>query len=90
MSKTLASKVAATLDMSESDAEQAIKAVMAALSDELKAGEKITLTGFGIFEVSDRPAREGRNPRTGEAMQIAASKAVKFKPSKTLKDAVNS
>ena len=90
MSKTLASKVAATLDMSESDAEQAIKAVMAALSDELKAGEKITLNGFGIFEVSDRPAREGRNPRTGEAMQIAASKAVKFKPSKTLKDAVNS
>lgn len=89
MSKTLASKVAAALDMSDSQADQAVKAVLGAISEELKAGEKITLNGFGIFEVSDRPAREGRNPRTGETMQIAASKAVRFKPSKTLKDAVN-
>ena len=56
---------------------------------ELKKGEKIQLVGFGTFEVSERAAREGRNPQTGEAMKIAASKSPKFKAGKALKDALN-
>ena len=56
---------------------------------EAKKGEKIQLVGFGTFEVSERPAREGRNPRTGETMTIAASKAPKFKAGKALKDSIN-
>ena len=59
------------------------------VADELKKGEKIQLVGFGTFEVSERPAREGRNPRTGETMTIAASKAPKFKAGKALKDSIN-
>jgi DNA-binding protein HU-beta len=55
----------------------------------LDKGEKIQLVGFGTFEVAERPAREGRNPRTGETMKIAASKAPKFKAGKALKDVVN-
>ena len=57
--------------------------------EELKKGEKIQLVGFGTFEVTERAAREGRNPLTGEKMQIKASKAPKFKAGKALKDAVN-
>ena len=59
------------------------------VTEELKKGEKVQLVGFGTFEVSERPAREGRNPQTGETMTIAASKAPKFKAGKALKDAVN-
>ncbi len=59
------------------------------VADELKKGEKIQLVGFGTFEVAERPAREGRNPRTGETMKIAASKAPKFKAGKALKDSIN-
>ena len=59
------------------------------LKEELKKGEKIQLVGFGTFEVSERAAREGRNPQTGETMQIAASKSPKFKAGKALKDAIN-
>ena len=55
----------------------------------LKKGEKIQLVGFGTFEVSERAAREGRNPQTGEAMTIAASKTPKFKAGKALKDSIN-
>ena len=55
----------------------------------LKNGEKIQLVGFGTFEVAERPAREGRNPRTGETMKIAASKSPKFKAGKALKDSLN-
>ena len=58
-------------------------------ADELKKGGKIQLVGFGTFEVSERAAREGRNPQTGETMTIAASKAPKFKAGKALKDMVN-
>ena len=54
-----------------------------------KNGEKIQLVGFGTFEVAERPAREGRNPRTGETMKIAASKSPKFKAGKALKDSLN-
>ena len=56
---------------------------------EMKKGEKVQLVGFGTFEVSERPAREGRNPRTGETMTIAATKTPKFKVGKALKDMVN-
>ena len=59
------------------------------VTDELVKGEKIQLVGFGTFEVSERPEREGRNPRTGETMKIAASKAPKFKAGKALKDMIN-
>ena len=68
---------------------QQLKAFTDVVADELKKGEKIQLVGFGTFEVSERPAREGRNPRTGETMTIAASKAPKFKAGKALKDSIN-
>ena len=75
--------------MSKKDAEKALKAFTDVVAEELKKGEKIQLVGFGTFEVSERAAREGRNPQTGEAMQIAASKSPKFKAGKALKDALN-
>ena len=65
------------------------KAFIDVVTEELKKGEKIQLVGFGTFEVTERAAREGRNPLTGEKMQIKASKAPKFKAGKALKDAVN-
>ena len=71
------------------DAEKAIKAFTDVVSDELVKGEKIQLVGFGTFEVAERAAREGRNPKTGETMPIAASKTPKFKAGKALKDMVN-
>ena len=70
-------------------AEKTAQAFTEVVSDELAKGEKIQLVGFGTFEVSERSAREGRNPRTGETMKIAASKAPKFKAGKALKDIVN-
>ena len=63
--------------------------LVAAMAKETNLGEKIQLVGFGTFEVSERAAREGRNPQTGETMTIAASKAPKFKAGKALKDMVN-
>lgn len=76
-------------EISKKDAEKALKAFTEAVAEELAKGEKIQLVGFGTFEVSERPAREGRNPRTGETMPIAASKTPKFKAGKALKDQVN-
>lgn len=75
--------------LSKKDAENALKAFTDVVSDELKKGGKIQLVGFGTFEVSERAAREGRNPQTGEVMPIPASKAPKFKAGKALKDLVN-
>ncbi|MBL7225468.1 MAG: HU family DNA-binding protein [Desulfobacteraceae bacterium] len=69
-------------------AEQAQKAVIEGISSTLEKGESISLVGFGSFKVVERTAREGRNPSTGEKMQIPASKAVKFTPSKSLKERV--
>ncbi|MDD4371244.1 MAG: HU family DNA-binding protein [Anaerostipes sp.] len=90
MNKTeLVAAIAEKTELSKKDAEKALKAFTDVVADELKKGEKIQLVGFGTFEVSERAAREGRNPRTGEAMQIAASKAPKFKAGKALKDVVN-
>lgn len=81
--------IANKTELSKKDSEKAVKAFIEVVSEELKKGEKIQLVGFGTFEVSERAAREGRNPRTGEKMAIAASKAPKFKAGKALKEAVN-
>ena len=90
MNKTeLVAAMAEQTNLSKKDAEAALKAFIDVVSEELKKGEKIQLVGFGTFEVSERAAREGRNPRSGEVMHIAASKAPKFKAGKALKDLVN-
>ena len=90
MNKTeLVAAIAEKTELSKKDAEKALKAFTDVVAEELTKGEKIQLVGFGTFEVADRPAREGRNPKTGESMKIAASKAPKFKAGKALKDAVN-
>jgi DNA-binding protein HU-beta len=81
-------KVAEKAELKKVDAEKAVNAFLETISDSLKAGEKVSFTGFGAFEVTERAAREGRNPKTGEKMQINASKSPKFKPGKALKDAV--
>lgn len=69
-------------------AEDALSAVLDSISGALKAGQKVQIIGFGTFDVKNRAARMGRNPKTGEAMQIAASKSVGFKASSTLKGAL--
>lgn len=90
MNKTeLVAAIAEQTELSKKDAEKALKAFTDIVADELKKGEKVQLVGFGTFEVSERAAREGRNPQTGETMKIAASKAPKFKAGKALKDMVN-
>ena len=81
--------VAQKTELSKKDSEKAVVAVIDAISEALAAGEKVAQVGFGTFEVSERPEREGRNPKTGEAMTIAASKTPKFKPGKALKDEIN-
>ena len=90
MNKTeLIAAVAEKAELSRKDAEKAVKAFTDVVSEELVNGGKIQLVGFGTFEVSERAAREGRNPKTGEPMPIAASKTPKFKAGKALKDMVN-
>ena len=90
MNKTeLVAARAEQAELSKKDSEKALKAFIDVVTEELKKGEKIQLVGFGTFEVTERAAREGRNPLTGEKMQIKASKAPKFKAGKALKDAVN-
>ena len=85
----LVAAVAEKTNFTKKDAEVAINALLASVEEALVKGEKVQLVGFGTFEVSERPEREGRNPRTGETMKIAASKAPVFKAGKALKDAVN-
>ena len=90
MKKTeLIAAVAEKAEIYKKDAEKAVKAFTDAVAEELAKGGKVQLVGFSNFEVSERPAREGRNPRTGETMTIAASKTPKFKPGKALKDEIN-
>lgn len=89
MNKTeLVAAIAEKAGLSKKDAEGAVKAFTDTVAEQLKAGEKIQLVGFGTFEVVERAAREGRNPLTGESLHIEASKAPKFKAGKALKDAV--
>ena len=82
--------VAANTGQSKSDAVAAVEAVFENIRNAMKSGDTVSLVGFGSLSVSDRAARTGRNPRTGEEIQIAASRAPKFKAGKQLKDAVNS
>ncbi|MFZ1427639.1 MAG: HU family DNA-binding protein [Geminicoccaceae bacterium] len=85
----LNSAVAATTGKPKAEAAKSVAAVLHGIQDALTKGQKVSIAGFGVFEVAERPEREGRNPQTGEAIKIAASRAVKFKPGKGLKDAVN-
>ena len=90
MNKTeLVAAMAEQTNLSKKDGEAALKAFIDVVSEELKKGEKVQLVGFGTFEVSERAAREGRNPQTGETMEIKASKTPKFKAGKALKDMMN-
>ena len=85
----LIEKVAQATELNQAVTGRAVKAVANAILDALMAGEEVRVSGLGIFKVAARPAREGRNPRTGEAIQIAASKAVRFHAGKAVKDALN-
>ncbi|MBO4750776.1 MAG: HU family DNA-binding protein [Lachnospiraceae bacterium] len=81
--------IAQEAEFSKKDAEKALTAFMDIVTKELQKGEKVSLVGFGTFEVSVRAAREGRNPATNKTIKIPASKAPKFKAGKALKEAVN-
>ncbi len=85
----LVEAVAKATGLTKADSTRAIDATFAAITGALKKGDKVPLVGFGTFAVSKRAAREGRNPRTGEKVTIAARKAVSFKAGTALKDAVN-
>ena len=90
MNKTeLIAAIADKAELSKKDSEKALKAFIDVVTDELKKDHKVQLVGFGTFEVSERAARTGRNPQTGNVMEIAASKTPKFKAGKALKDAIN-
>ena len=85
----LIAEVAEKTGLTKKDAEAAVKAVADTITDAMIQGDKVQLVGFGTFEVRERAARFGRDPRTGESMEIAASKAPAFKAGQGLKDAVN-
>ena len=87
--KEFVAAIAENTGLSKKDAEAALKATFAAVEKALAAGEKVSITGFGTFEIHERKARVGKNPRTGESVKIAASKAPAFKPSNVLKEIVN-
>jgi DNA-binding protein HU-beta len=85
----LIEKVVEATELDRAAADQTVKAVVKAILDALAAGETVRVSGLGIFNVAARPARQGRNPRTGETVAIAASNAVRFRASKTVKVALN-
>ena len=90
MNKTdLVSSVAEKAELTKKDAEKAVNALLASIEESLASGDKIQLVGFGTFEVRERAARKGRNPQTGEEIEIAAAKVPAFKPGKALKDVVS-
>lgn len=84
----LIAKVAEMTELTKKDATKAVDAVFASISDALATNDKVQIIGFGNFEVRERAARKGRNPQTGEEIEIAASKVPAFKPGKALKDAL--
>ncbi len=84
----LVSKIADKAGLTKTDSEKALNAFLESVQGTLVSEGKLTLTGFGTFAVEQRKARNGRNPRTGEEIKIPASKVVKFRPGKILKDAV--
>ena len=85
----LIAAVAESAELSRAEATEAVEATINVITKALQVGEAVSLVGFGTFEVRERAARTGRNPRTGEAIDIAASKVPAFKAGKALKDAVN-
>ena len=85
----LVNSIAEKAGLSKADAEKALKAFTDAVTDALKAGEKVSLVGFGNFSVGDRAARTGQNPQTGAKIEIPAAKVPKFKAGKALKDSIN-
>ncbi len=85
----LVEAIAAKTGLTKSDSSKAVEAFTEVITEALVKGDKVPLVGFGTFGVSERAAREGRNPRTGETVKIAARKAVVFKAGSALKDAVN-
>jgi DNA-binding protein HU-beta len=90
MNKTeLINQIAESPDISKKSAGDALQAFMAAVTDTMKKGDKLSLIGFGSFSVNERPARTCRNPQTGKSMKVAAKKVVKFKVGSKLSDAVN-
>ncbi len=84
----LASSVAEKAGISKAEAEKAVSACIDSITEALKGGDKVSLIGFGVFSVGERAARTGKNPSTGEPIQIPAAKAAKFKAGKALKDAI--
>lgn len=85
----LVAAMAAKAGLTKKDAEAALKSFIDAITEELVKGEKVQVVGFGTFDVTERAAREGRNPQTGDKMQIPASKAPRFRAGKALKDSIN-
>jgi DNA-binding protein HU-beta len=85
----LISKVAEKTDFTKKDAEKAVSAMLASIEEALSGGEKVQLVGFGTFEIRERAARKGRNPQTGEEINIAAAKVPVFKAGKALRESVS-
>ncbi len=85
----LIDRIAAGSDISRAAAARALEATLDAITDSLKQSDPVALVGFGTFSVRDRAARTGRNPQTGETIEIAAARVPAFKPGKALKDALN-
>lgn len=85
----LIEKMAQSADMTKADAERALNSLVSTVTEELANGGDVSLVGFGTFKVNERAARTGRNPQTGETIQIAAAKVPAFKAGKAIKDAVN-
>ena len=84
----LAAAIAERTNLKKKDADAAVAAFTEVVIEELQKGEKVAISGFGVFETIERKEREGRNPKSGETLMIAASKAPKFRPGKNLKDSV--
>ncbi len=84
----IVAKVQSTLDSTKADAERAVEAIIDSIVKALKSGDEVSIAGLGIFATKARPAREGRNPRTGETIRISATRTAKFRPAKALKDAI--
>lgn len=85
----LINRVAELTQFTKKDSQKAVDAILQVITEALKAGEKVQLLGFGYFEIRERSARSGRNPQTGEIIEIAASKVPAFRPGKTLRNIIN-
>ena len=86
--QALADKIHEVLGCTKADAERAVETIVSSITDALKSGEEVSIAGLGIFAAKMRPARTGRNPRTGETIQVPAMRVPKFRPAKALKEAV--